>query len=110
MTFADCYITITLRLNRNHNLRYFFYLIIAVKPQYIERKGEGKIMRVTFKAARINRNLTQPELAKALGVGVRTIQNWESGASSPRADMMPEICKVLACETNDIIFLPRNCG
>jgi transcriptional regulator with XRE-family HTH domain len=67
-------------------------------------------MRVTIKAARINKNLTQSAFAKAIGVGVRTVQNWETGASSPRADKMPEICKVLGCETNDIIFLPTNCG
>lgn len=67
-------------------------------------------MRVTIKAARVNKNLTQTELAEAVGVGVRTIQNWESGVSSPRADMMPIICKVLECSTDDIIFLPMNCG
>lgn len=67
-------------------------------------------MRVTIKAARANKNLTQAEFAKAVGVGVRTIQNWESGASSPRADMMPTICEVLGCSINDIIFLPVNCG
>lgn len=67
-------------------------------------------MRVTIKAARVNKNLTQAELAEAVGVGVRTIQNWESGASSPRADMMPAICEVLECSTDDIIFLPTKCG
>ena len=67
-------------------------------------------MRVTIKAARINKNLTQSAFAKAIGVGVRTVQNWETGASSPRADKMPEICKVLGCETNDSIFLSTNCG
>lgn len=67
-------------------------------------------MRVTIKAARINKNMTQPEFAKAIGVGVRTVQNWESGASNPRADMMPVICKALECEFDDLIFLTTNCG
>ena len=67
-------------------------------------------MRVTIKAARVNANLTQTSFAKAIGVGVKTVQNWESGASSPRADKMPEICKVLNCGIEDIIFLPKNCG
>lgn len=67
-------------------------------------------MRVTIKAARVNANLTQAAFAKAVGVGVKTVQNWESGASSPRADKMPEICCVLGCKIEDIIFLPLNCG
>lgn len=62
-------------------------------------------MRVSIKAARVNKDMTQPELAKAVGVGVRTIQNWESGASSPRADKMPEICAVLGCEMDDIAWV-----
>ena len=67
-------------------------------------------MRVTIKAARVNKNLTQTEFANAIGVNVRTVQSWESGASAPRADKMPEICEVLECQINDIIFLPTNCG
>ena len=67
-------------------------------------------MRVSIKAARVNANLTQDAFAKKIGVGVKTIQNWESGSSSPRADRMPEICKVLGCKIDDIIFLPTNCG
>lgn len=67
-------------------------------------------MRVTIKAARVNKGLTQTQFAGEVGVGVRTVQNWESGASSPRADQMPKICEVLGCGFNDLIFLPKNCG
>lgn len=67
-------------------------------------------MRVTLKAARVNANLTQDEFAKKVGVGVKTVQNWESGASSPRADKMPSICAALGCQISDIIFLPRIYG
>lgn len=67
-------------------------------------------MRITIKAARVNVGLTQSAFAKSIGVGVKTVQNWESGASCPRADKMPEICSVLKCKIEDIIFLPTNCG
>lgn len=67
-------------------------------------------MRVTIKAARVNAGLTQQEFAQKVNVGTKTVQNWESGASSPRADKMPEICGVLGCKIEDIIFLPANCG
>lgn len=67
-------------------------------------------MQVTIKAARTNKGLTQLDFSKAIGVGVRTVQNWEAGESCPRADKMPEICQVLGCTVEDIIFLPKNCG
>lgn len=67
-------------------------------------------MRITIKAARINVGLTQADFAKAVGVSVKTVQNWESGVSSPRADKMPEICAVLKCQIENLIFLPANCG
>ena len=67
-------------------------------------------MRVTIKAARVNAGYSQEEAAKKLNVGVKTIQNWESGATSPRADKMPDICNLYGCTLNDIIFLPTSCG
>lgn len=67
-------------------------------------------MRVTLKAARVNKELTQEAFAKAVGVGAKTVANWENGVSSPRADKLPEICRVLGCETDDLIFLSANCG
>ena len=67
-------------------------------------------MRVTIKAARVNKGMTQFEFAKAVGVGLRTVQNWDAGVTCPRADKMPEICAVLDCKIDDIIFLPTNCG
>lgn len=67
-------------------------------------------MRMTIRALRVNAGLTQMEFAEKINVNVKTVQNWESGASSPRADKLPEICKVLGCGIDDIIFLPANCG
>ena len=67
-------------------------------------------MRITMKAARINVGLSQKEAAKRLNIGLRTLQNWENGASAPRADKMVDICAVYGCSIGDIIFLPSNCG
>lgn len=67
-------------------------------------------MQVSIKAARVNAGLTQTDFAKKIGVGTKTVQNWEAGATSPRADKMPAICAVLGCDVEDIIFLPMNCG
>jgi len=62
-------------------------------------------MRVTIKAARVNKDMTQESFAKAIDVGLRTVQSWEAGASSPRADKMLEICAVLGCEMDDIVWV-----
>lgn len=67
-------------------------------------------MRVTIRAARVNAGYSQEEAAKKLNVGVKTIQNWEAGATSPRADKMADICALYKCTLDDIIFLPTNCG
>lgn len=67
-------------------------------------------MRVSIRAARVNAGLTQTAFAAKIGVSPRTVQHWESGISSPRADMMPKICNVLSCNVEDIIFLPSCCG
>jgi transcriptional regulator with XRE-family HTH domain len=38
-------------------------------------------------AARLNRELTQAQLARALGVDQQNISRWERGRSAPRDDM-----------------------
>ena len=42
--------------------------------------GEQKI---SLRAARVNAKMTQGQTAKELGVTKKTIQNWESGKTSP---------------------------
>ena len=41
--------------------------------------------------ARRDANLTQPELARMVGVTTRTVQNWEAGTRSPWRHIA-EIC------------------
>ena len=50
------------------------------------------MMRITMKAARINRGLTQAEAAKALNVTKKTVGSWESGKTKPRIDKIEPIC------------------
>lgn len=67
-------------------------------------------MQVTLKAARVNAGYSQAEVAKKLNIGLKTVQNWEAGRTSPRADQLPAICVLYNCSTDDIIFLPKYCG
>jgi transcriptional regulator with XRE-family HTH domain len=41
---------------------------------------------ITLKNLRESANLTQPELSRRMGVGIRIIGDWERGESIPRFD------------------------
>ncbi len=63
-------------------------------------------MKISLKALRVNKEMTQEEAAKALNVTTRTIQNWESYETFPTGFQLIAICSVYGCELNDI-FLPE---
>ena len=46
---------------------------------------------------RLKAGLTQHDAAKLLGVERTTIAKWETGAASPRMDMLPEIARAYGC-------------
>lgn len=51
---------------------------------------------------RQSKNLTQQQLADGLNVNRTTVAMWESGKSSPRADLIPEIASVLGCTISEL--------
>lgn len=62
--------------------------------------------QISLEAARVNANLTQPELAERLGVSVTTIINWEKGRTEPT---LPQVRKLseLSGIPMDFIFVPE---
>lgn len=64
--------------------------------------------QISIKAARINKDLTQKELAKRLNVSNKTVSNWENGRSVPKADKIESLCAILEMPYDQINFLPRN--
>lgn len=61
--------------------------------------------QISLAAARVNANLTQEEVAKALNVGKQTIVSWEKGKSEPKMSQ----CRMLSNLYDisiDNIFLP----
>ena len=48
-----------------------------------------------IKKARRNAGLTQKQLGDALGKGISTISEWESGKRSPDIDLLPTLAEVL---------------
>jgi putative transcriptional regulator len=67
-------------------------------------------VKITLKAARVNKGLTQKEAAEKIGVTKDTISNWERGMSYPDAFTLKTIEQVYGINYNDIIFLPRHYG
>lgn len=47
--------------------------------------------------------LTQDSLAEKLGVVRTTVAMWETGKSIPRADLLPDLAKILGCSIEDLL-------
>lgn len=50
--------------------------------------------KITLEAARVNRKLTQEEVASAMGVTKPTIASWEKGNSFPKINQFQELCNL----------------
>lgn len=56
-----------------------------------------------IRIARENKNLTQLELGKLVGVSNTVISNWEKGINKPDADMLCKICYALDVDANFLL-------
>ncbi len=56
---------------------------------------------------RLERKLLQKDLAKAIGVGVPTITNWQFGSSQPEFRHLPKIIKFLGYDPAPQADMPR---
>lgn len=64
------------------------------------------MLKITLAAARVNAGLRQNEVAKALGVSVRTLVRWEKGLSLPDARQIEKICELYGIAYEAINFTP----
>lgn len=62
------------------------------------------MIKVTLKAARVNRGLSQKEAAEKLGIAESTLYKWETGKNKPNAKYLPKIEKVFGVQITNIIF------
>lgn len=53
--------------------------------------------------ARINKGLSQKELAKRVGLNDKQICYYEKGFRFPRREILEKLAKVLDCEVSDIV-------
>ena len=64
-------------------------------------------MKISLKAARVNANLTQEDVAKQLHKGKQTITNWENGHTSIDIANFTALCSLYGVNP-DNIFLPKD--
>ncbi|MEU9004032.1 helix-turn-helix transcriptional regulator [Streptomyces sp. NPDC059982] len=66
------------------------------------RRFDGRRVRTVRRAA----ELTQSEVARAVGVADPTVASWETGQSSPDGERLPALARVLGRDLDDLF--PRN--
>jgi DNA-binding XRE family transcriptional regulator len=59
-------------------------------------------MQISLKAARVNKDITQEEFAKAVGVNRKTVASWELGKTKPNTGKIDQICNVLNVRYDDL--------
>lgn len=67
-------------------------------------------MKLTLKAARVNVNMTQEEVAEKVGKKRNTIQNYERGKCMPDIETGKKLASLYGVSVDDLIFLPCNCA
>lgn len=63
-------------------------------------KGGERMLKIG--AARKEAGITQLELSKILNISRSTISMWESGASNPTVEMLPDIARALHCTIDEL--------
>lgn len=53
-------------------------------------------------------NLTQPKLAKLVGISVITVKRWEKGVRTPRIEEIQKLCEVLGCSESELLNGPAD--
>lgn len=67
-------------------------------------------MAITLKSARVNKDLTQADAAKKLGISESTLRKYEQGKAFPAVPTIVKIEQLYEVKYNDLIFLPKNNG
>ena len=56
-----------------------------------------------IKRIREARELTQEQVANAVGMTQQAVAKWEAGGSLPRADKLPILAKILNCTVDELL-------
>lgn len=66
------------------------------------------MLKISLAAARVNRGLTQRDVAEKMGISTKTLVNWENGVTYPTIERVYELCELYGVSVDNLIFLPTN--
>ena len=64
-----------------------------------------KFIGARLRAARLNKNLTQEQVAAMVDVGVTHISHIETGTTIPSTKLLVELMDLLDCEPNEVLAM-----
>lgn len=62
------------------------------------------MLKISMRAARVNANISQKEMAKRMNKSQSTVMFWEQGKKVPRVDELKQYCDICGCDPSDISF------
>lgn len=63
--------------------------------------------QISLKAARVNANMKQEDVAAAMAVAKNTVINWENGNSEPTISQARRLAALFNLPLESIIFVPK---
>lgn len=67
-------------------------------------------MKLTLKAARVNKGLTQMDVANHLHINKGTLINYEKYRTIPDIETAKVMAALYGVSVDDLIFLPEDCA
>ena len=61
--------------------------------------------KISLKAARVNANMLQSDVAETLGVSKESVANWEKGKTAPKSTVLVKLCGLYGVPI-DAVYLP----
>lgn len=68
------------------------------------RRDTLKRLKISLKAARVNANLSQEEVARKMKKSKVTINNWENGKTEIDYGNLNELCRLYSVTMDDILL------
>lgn len=90
-------------------MKFFAMMTMSDDEPAKQRKSEDEKMFDTntvaknIKEGRISKNMTQMDLADAMGVSYQAVSNWERGNSMPDISKIPDLCKILDLNLEEML-------
>lgn len=72
-----------------------------------EAMNDIELIGQRIRRERMDRSMTQRELAEAVDVGVPHISKIEAGRENPSDDLLCRIANVLGCDTDEFLLVAR---